>query len=57
MTFEVTIVYRGCSNYLVEAATPEEAQQKARDRYALGDETYTMATEDIERVEEPVLVP
>lgn len=28
--YEVPIVYRGQSNYIVEAATPEEAREKAR---------------------------
>jgi hypothetical protein len=36
MKYCVYVLYRGTSNYIVEAATPEEAEEKAREEYANG---------------------
>jgi len=45
--YEVPIVYVGQSNYIIEAASPEEAEQKARDRFKEGDDPDVLGREDI----------
>ena len=54
MKFCVPIIYRGQSNFIVEADTPEEAEAKARTRYDNGDVGDELGNEweEVERIGE-----
>ena len=48
-TYEVPIVYHGQENFLVQADTPEEAEEIARQKFYNGDNSQFSASERIER--------
>lgn len=52
--YEVPIVYRGQANFIVEAASAEEAAEKARTKFRSGDAADELGNEweGIERVGE-----
>jgi hypothetical protein len=54
MMYEVPIVYRGQSNYIVEADSPEEAERIAKNRYHAADPPDELGNEweEIERIGE-----
>lgn len=45
MNYEVNVVYKGQINYLVEADSPEEAEEMALERWHNGDRGETLGTE------------
>lgn len=53
--FAVPVLYRGLSNFIVEAETPEKAKELARTDFHLGTEPDILGNEfeEIERVGEP----
>lgn len=55
--FAVPVIYRGLSNFIVEAETPEKAKELARTGFHLGTEPDILILgnefEEIERVGEP----
>ena len=51
MKYEVPIIYRGQVNYIVEANSPEDARQKADERFKKGEPANILGNE-WEEVEE-----
>lgn len=49
--YEVPIVYRGLSTYIVEASSPQEAERIARRRYDHGEEPDPMLPSDWQQFE------
>jgi hypothetical protein len=56
--YEVRVVYRGLSNFIVEAATPEEAKEKAREMFNNGEEAPVLGNEweEIDTVHMPIQI-
>lgn len=59
MKYEVPIVYRGLSTYIVEATSPEEATRKALRKFENGEVADPLGNEweEVERVGEVEQVP
>lgn len=51
-TFEVAVVYKGQCNFIVEAASEEEAEQIAREKFYNGDRPDDLGNEweEIDRI-------
>jgi hypothetical protein len=57
--FAVPVVYRGQSNFIVEAETPEEAKRLAEEKFKNGNlpDAFGNEWEEIEKVCDPEEVP